>query len=153
MKSNVFVFLLTFLLTIETVISSQKAPLPTALSSTRGSSKQRSLLARTHHHPSWLCIQRGGAAVAANKSIKKTSQKAAKPTAVATTATAPSASSPSSSSSCLLRRLKIGFYFGLWYALNVYYNSKSYGYRVEYADISSSVPSHPLFMQLSTRKS
>jgi hypothetical protein len=30
----------------------------------------------------------------------------------------------SSSPSALRQRLKVGFYFGLWYALNVYYNSK-----------------------------
>jgi hypothetical protein len=29
-----------------------------------------------------------------------------------------------SSSTGLKQRLKIGFYFGLWYALNVIYNSK-----------------------------
>jgi hypothetical protein len=41
-------------------------------------------------------------------------------------AAAPSklAVTPSASTVALLQNLKVGFYFALWYALNIYYNSK-----------------------------
>ena len=55
-------------------------------------------------------------------------------------AVAPSSAS-SSSNSALLQRLKVGVYFGVWYALNVIYNSK-YLFFVFSLQYISCVPCH-----------
>jgi hypothetical protein len=50
----------------------------------------------------------------------------------------------------VIHRLKIGFYFGLWYALNIVYNSK---FSSPFCDYSSVQMSHLLANKFSTKDS
>jgi hypothetical protein len=118
----------SLLSTASTVVASSPfapqhaVPTTRTLTTTNGASFLSDGLHHHTHQHRYRSTPSTSTSLALSSTLELRGGAVAKKTRAAVTNT-PTAPSSSSTQSALMLRLKIGFYFGLWYALNVYYNS------------------------------